>query len=68
MNQNEKTSNLGAEILAGLKAFRDSLQAGTAIEKNLTVRTVEPEIQVAPSESSPTKTGEDSDTPQSFTD
>ncbi len=40
MNDEERLSPLGAEMVAGLSAFCDALESGEPIEKRFTVRTV----------------------------
>jgi putative transcriptional regulator len=40
MNEDERLSPLGAEMVAGLSAFCDALEADEPIEKRFTVRTV----------------------------
>jgi DNA-binding transcriptional regulator YiaG len=45
MNEDTKLSPLGAEMVAGLSAFCDALEAGEPIEKRYTVRTVSLNLQ-----------------------
>ena len=48
MSNDEKLTPLGAEIMAGLTAFRDALEAGLPIEKHFTVRTITFDLQSKP--------------------
>jgi putative transcriptional regulator len=48
MNEDERLSPLGAEMVAGLSAFCDALEAGEPIEKRFTVRTVHLDLQPKP--------------------
>jgi putative transcriptional regulator len=45
MSENNRLSPLGAEMLAGLSAFRDALESGEPIETRYTVRTVRLDLQ-----------------------
>jgi putative transcriptional regulator len=45
MNKDTTLSPLGAEMVAGLSAFCDALEAGEPIEKRFTVRTVSLDLQ-----------------------
>jgi putative transcriptional regulator len=45
MNEDQGLSPLGAEMVAGLSAFCDALEAGEPIEKRFTVRTVHLDLQ-----------------------
>jgi putative transcriptional regulator len=45
MNEDARLSPLGAEMVAGLSAFRDALESGEPIEKRFTVRTVTLDLQ-----------------------
>jgi len=44
--KNDRLSPLGAEMVAGMSAFCDSVEAGEAIEKRFTIRTVSLDLQV----------------------
>ena len=48
MNEDAQLSPLGAEMVAGLSAFRDALESGEPIEKRFTVRTVSLNLQPKP--------------------
>jgi DNA-binding transcriptional regulator YiaG len=48
MNEDECLSPLGAEMVAGLSAFCDALEAGEPITKRFTVRTVHLDLQPKP--------------------
>lgn len=48
MNKDTRLSPLGAEMVAGLSAFCDALEAGEPIEKRFTVRTVTLELHLKP--------------------
>ena len=46
MKEKSQLSPLGAEMVAGMAAFCDALEAGEAIEKSFTVRTVTLNLEV----------------------
>ena len=48
MSEDEGLSPLGAEMAAGLSAFRDALESGEPLEKRFTVRTVRMELEPKP--------------------
>jgi DNA-binding transcriptional regulator YiaG len=54
-NKGKQLSALGAELVAGLSAFRDVLEAGEPIEKHFTVRTVKLDLQSRPYEAADVK-------------
>jgi len=43
-----RNSALGAEMIAGMSSFCDAIEAGEAIEKRFTVRTVQLDLQTKP--------------------
>jgi putative transcriptional regulator len=46
VSKDKRLSPLGAEIVAGMSAFCDALEAGEAMEKRFTVRTVSLDLEV----------------------
>jgi len=55
MNEDNRLSPLGAEMVAGLSAFCDALESGEPIEKRFTVRTVSLDLQPRPYEAADVK-------------
>jgi putative transcriptional regulator len=48
MNKDKKPPSLGDEMIAGMSAFCDALEAGEPIEKRFTVRTVSLDLRPKP--------------------
>ncbi len=47
-SEDKRLSPLAAEMVAGISAFCDALEAGEAVEKKFTVRTVRLDLEVKP--------------------
>jgi len=55
MNEDDRLSPLGAEMVAGLSAFCDALESGVPVEERFTVRTVTLDLQPKPYEAADVK-------------